>query len=515
MNTPPIDSDGVFNCARRLGQHQEPQAVGFDVLLVDSVIGRRRAISRIIAETGGTARVVEISLLKRVGELPDSCRMALVALGNPIGPAAPVLELIASLRKAGCQAVAFEDGAHLWNVEAKCLPLRAGVSEVLDSLSVSFTAKLRHLLEQALQAQAGGRIADQAVQLAMGEHGMVGNSPAMLAVFRKAIHFSRLGSLPVLLSGETGTGKELLARAIHGLDPNRTQGPFVPVNCAAINPGLVESEVFGHRRGAFTGAERDRKGLIRTAEGGVMFLDEIGELDLGLQAKLLRVLQENKVLTVGAEQEVPVNVRFIAATNRDLERMVAERKFRLDLFHRLHVLLIRIAPLRERPSDIGSLIEHFVRKHQTLKAEPPRGVSTDFVEAFRKMDLPGNAREVENLVCEAFVNHQGDGELSLSDLPVEALRQLTEQAETTGALASDAETPGRLPHLTSEQVSELVRLMLDGAGWNLSRATNEWERQVFAAALHRARGNQCEIARLLGVTRRSVYKKLHKYHLSV
>src|SRR6185436_10192490 len=156
----------------------------------------------------------------------------------------------------------------------------------------------------------------------------------------------------------------LLAKALSEMDPKRKQGPFVAVNCAAVQPTLLESEFFGHRRGSFTGAERDRKGLVRAAEGGVLFLDEISELEVGLQAKLLRVLQENRVLGVGEEREVAVSVRFIAATNRNLEQLVAEGKFRADLFHRLRVLLIHVPPLRDRPSELQLLVEHFLQKHR-------------------------------------------------------------------------------------------------------------------------------------------------------
>ena len=194
--------------------------------------------------------------------------------------------------------------------------------------------------------------------------GSVGESQAMMAVFHTVLRVSPLSDMPVLITGETGTGKELLAHAIHQLDPKRCHGPFIALNCSALSPGLAESELFGHRRGAFTGADRERKGLIRAAEGGVLFLDEIGELDDALQAKLLRVLQENRVLGIGDDQEVAVNVRIIAATNRNLDAMVQQRTFRADLFHRLNVLAIHIPPLRERPADLKPLIEHFLEKHQ-------------------------------------------------------------------------------------------------------------------------------------------------------
>ncbi len=497
-----------------LGSQSEAQAVGLEVLLVDPVVSRREAISQTIVQAGGRC-VADMSELGNAGAPPTSCRIALVALGKSLNSTAPELEVIARLRKRGRAVIAYEDDLQKWDVRSKCLPLLAGADHVLDSRNAGFAADLRRLLEEEVQALAQRRLAEQAVQPVMRQHGMVGTSPQMLAVFRKAIRFSSLSDPPILIVGETGTGKELVARAMHRLDPKRKQGAFVAVNCAAISPSLVESEFFGHRRGAFTGAERTRKGLIRAAERGVLFLDEIGELELGLQAKLLRVLQENTVLTVGEEHEVPVNVRFIAATNRDLERMVAELKFRGDLFHRLRVLLIRIPPLRERPSDLAPLVEHFLRKHHNLKAKTPPGVSLDFVEALRQLNLPGNARQVENLVCEALVKHQGDGQLGLNDLPLEVLRRLSEPPELGGVPSSNAKTRSTrgLRHSTPEQMAEFVNLILDGTGWSLSRAMCEYERLIFWVALQRARGNQSEAARLLGITPRSVYKKLDKYQL--
>jgi len=341
----------------------------------------------------------------------------------------------------------------------------------------------------------------------------------MLALFRKAIQVSKMSDLPVLITGETGTGKELLARAIHRLDPKRTKGLFVAVNCAAVNPGLLESEFFGHRRGAFTGADRNRKGLIRAAEGGVLFLDEIGELDLGLQAKLLRVLQEKSVLGIGEEHELPVNVRIIAATNRDLERLVTEQKFRADLFHRLRMFAVRIPALRERPSDVSLLIEHFMRRHHSINAEPPPIVSQDFVEAVQKFDLPGNAREVEYLLCAALANHlnnHSDVELELNDLPEDALRRLSSPDRAAGMFSSDGNPRDRdFAHRTSDHNGTIVWLNLDSVDWNLSRAIRECERQVLAAATERAQGNQSKTARLLGIGVRSAYRKMHQHRLEL
>ena len=202
-------------------------------------------------------------------------------------------------------------------------------------------ANSQDALAHILSAEAKKQEEAQQITSVMRDMGMVGSSTAMMHVFRSVIRFSTLSDLPVLIAGETGTGKEGLARALHRLDPKRRGGPFVAVNCGAIAASLAESEFFGHRRGAFTGADRDRKGLIRSAEGGVLFLDEIGELDAALQAKLLRVLQESRVLGVGEDRDIKVDVRVVAATNRDLDQMGQQSRFRADLFHRLNVLSIK------------------------------------------------------------------------------------------------------------------------------------------------------------------------------
>jgi transcriptional regulator with PAS, ATPase and Fis domain len=328
---------------------------------------------------------------------------------------------------------------------------------------------------------------------------------------------SLLSDLPILLTGETGTGKELLARAIHRLDPKRCQGPFVALNCSAISPALAESELFGHRRGAFTGAERDRPGWIRAAEGGVLFLDEIGELDTALQAKLLRVLQEHRVLGVGEDREVAVSVRMIAATHRNLEAMVHHGTFRADLFHRLHTLAIHIPPLRERPADLKPLIEHFLAKYQSLKPAGPLSVDPDVIAALMQVAVPGNARQVGNLVRWALVNKDDETALTLRDLPRDIWQQVAEQGtfrQVPSEPASEGQDlPQSTPETSHQHIPSSIMSLLDLNGWNLAQALQHCERLLLETALHKAHGNQSRTAQLLGITPRSVYNKLHKHQL--
>jgi two-component system response regulator PilR (NtrC family) len=297
---------------------------------------------------------------------------------------------------------------------------------------------------------------------------------------------------------------------VHRLDPKRSAGPFVAVNCAAINVGLAESEFFGHRRGAFTGAVRERKGLIRSAEGGLLFLDEVGDLDVALQTKLLRVLQENRVLGVGEDREAEVSVRVVAASNRDLEQMIRQNRFRADLFHRLNVLSIQVPPLRDRPEDLAPLVEHFLEKYQSLASNAVIRVGRDFLEALQQVALPGNVRQLENLMRQALVHKTTDLPLSISDLPVEILVQLAGTEEMPGARnPEESRQPG------SKTLATSVAHLLDAGGWNLPRSMEICERHALEAAMARTHGNQSQTAKLLGITPRSVYNKLCKYNLKI
>jgi DNA-binding NtrC family response regulator len=427
------------------------------------------------------------------------------------------LEAIRSLKRQGCRVIGYAAGVQSWPLRLRSQVLLAGVSWLLDSTQAEFAQELRRLLGQLLQVEERRQDKEHRVKHVMQELGSVGVSPAMLMVFHTVLRLSPLSDLSVLITGETGTGKELLAHAIHQLDPKRRHGPFIALNCSAINPGLAESELFGHRRGAFTGADRERKGLIRAAEGGILFLDEIGELDDTLQAKLLRVLQEHRVLGIGDDHEVAVNVRIIAATHRNLAAMVQQGTFRADLLHRLNVLAIHIPPLRERPADLKPLLEHFLEKHQGLGPAGTLTASPEFLEALTHLPFPGNARELENLVRWVLVHKDDAAPLTLRDLPCDIWQQLSQPGRDSGAQPASAsgepasQTPP--PQSCQQELLASVMHLLDKNDWNLARALHDCERLFLEAALHKAHGNQSYVARLLGITPRSVYNKVHKYHL--
>jgi transcriptional regulator with PAS, ATPase and Fis domain len=476
------------------------------VILWDENPGRKQKISNIIENTGMQSAVIaDSSDLWPIEFSVKSC----VALANTGAIACGVrMQGIRDLKAKGLKVIAYEDGVESWPIRTKCLPLLAGAAHLFDSSRTDFVRELCETIEQIVHVETERQRELDDIKTTMHGLGIIGESPAMMAVFRTVIQFSTLGDLPVLISGETGTGKEALARAVHSLDPKRNQGPFVPVNCGAISRALVESEFFGHRRGAFTGAARERKGLFRSAEGGVLFLDEIAELDLSLQSRLLRVLQENRVLSVGEDREVEVSVRIVAATNRDLEQMMRQNRFRADLYHRLNVLSVSVPPLRERLDDLEPLIEHFLQKYRSLGASAPQTFRTDFLEALRQIELPGNVRQLENLVRQALVRKATNLPLGLGDLSTETLQQLS-GAEENPVIHK----PEPRHNFSPGSFTGALVGILEANDWNLRRSLENCEREALEAAIKRTHGNQSKIARLLGITPRSVYNKVHKYRL--
>ncbi|MET0647232.1 MAG: sigma 54-interacting transcriptional regulator [Pyrinomonadaceae bacterium] len=492
----------------RAARDYGPASVG---LLCERRAARLETISRVVEECG--ARLFDAGSFATAGEgLPRAGSIILVALEECPEAGTPLAGQIGAFRRGGLVVVCYGDGVRQWPLGRRCQLLLAGALDLLDSGQAEFPQELARTLTRLVSAEAHGRAEDEKIRGVMRRLGAVGQSREMLAVFRWAVRVSALSDLPALVTGETGTGKEVLVNALHRLDEKRCRGPFVALNCSAINPNLAESELFGHRRGAFTGAEAGRKGLIRSAEGGVLFLDEVGDLDLSLQAKLLRVIQERRVLGVGDDREVDVSVRVIAATNRDLGELVRQGRFREDLFHRLNTLSVHIPPLRQRTDDIGPLVEHFLDKHrhaggdgQTLSA------GTEFVEALKLMRLPGNARELEHLVARVVGDRETAEPLRLLDLPPDAWRELA-VGESSAQAPEAAEADAAHPTSPEELRAQLAHV-LDDNGWNLTRSLEYCERLLLESALERAEGNQTQTAKLLGITARSVYNKVRKHNL--
>jgi two-component system, NtrC family, response regulator AtoC len=416
----------------------------------------------------------------------------------------PGVDATRAFRDRGYRILSVAAGARLWPLGSRCHVLAAGAQFLLDPEDPEFGEQFTRAMSEMLRDEALRFAEAERVTAALRELGVVGASRAMTAVFRQVMRAAQLGDLPVLLTGETGTGKELLARSLHRLDPVRRAWPFVTLNCAALPAHLAEAELFGHRRGAFTDASHDRLGLFRAAHKGVLFLDEIGELDLSLQAKLLRVLQDGRVQALGEDHDVAVNVRVIAATNRDLKDMLARGAFRADLFHRLNVVAIHVPPLRDRRDDLGPLVRHLVSKHAAVAGALVVEVDPEFILAIQQLPLDGNAREVENLIRRVLTERISVGPLALADLPHNVLQELSCQAisDPAGARSSPASAmPGPLDVLAAHR-------------WKLSSCLEHYERLLLTAALESAGGNHTRAGRMLGITSRTIYNKVRKHRIS-
>ena len=308
--------------------------------------------------------------------------------------------------------------------------------------------------------------------------GFVGQSATMAAILESLRRVRDFATTSVLITGESGTGKELVARAIHS-GSSRARHPFVPVNCSAVPSELMESLFFGHRRGAFTGADRDRKGYFELAQGGTLFLDEVGDMPLPLQAKLLRVLEDGRFLPVGASEEQLADVRVVAATNAHLERSISEGRFRQDLFYRLARFSVRTPPLRERPEDIQPLAEHFLRTFGLEMSRKPPTLGAAALGALLVHDFPGNVRELKNIIERALIECRGN-EIAPEDL---ALPERRRPAQLTQF--------GKLPNV-------------DDLPLNLEAA----EQALIERALAACKGNVAQAARLLGVPRMRIYRRM-------
>ena len=318
---------------------------------------------------------------------------------------------------------------------------------------------------------------------------IVGKSTKMQDIFQLIDQVAATNTT-VLVTGESGTGKELVARAVHSKSP-RSSRPFVVVNCAALSEHLLESELFGHVKGAFTGAHSDRRGRFELANRGTLFLDELALMSIPLQGKLLRVLQEREFEPVGSTETVKVDVRIIGATNKDLEGMLEDKAFREDLYYRLNVVEIHLPPLRERKEDIPSLVEHCITNFNRELGKNIKGVSEDGLKLLTEYDWPGNVRELENVIERAMVLGKPDS-LGIDNFPsqITRLRQETDPAQ-----------------------SFYNRLALPNDGLSLTETVEEVEKRLIRQALERTNGNKTKAAGLLGVTRKIMRYKTEKYGL--
>ncbi|SHO48806.1 sigma-54-dependent transcriptional regulator [Desulfopila aestuarii] len=375
---------------------------------------------------------------------------------------------------AGCPALPVIFMTAYSSVDDAVLMIREGAHDYLTK-PLDFD-RLRLALERAVDHR---QVAEKR-QLPKNEQSsvttsIIGESPKMRELL-EMITYVAPTEATVLISGESGTGKELVAEALHR-NSERSAGPFIKVNCAALAESLLESELFGHEKGAFTGADRQRDGKFVQADGGTLFLDEIGETSQAMQVKLLRVLQEHELQRVGGEKTIQVDVRILAATNRNLEEEVKAGNFREDLYYRLNVVMLPVPPLRERQGDIPLLVHHFVEKFAAKNRRVVTSIIPECMELLTRYPWPGNVRELENAIERGIILMRGD-ELTDKSLPLSVQRYKKQEAE------SEVEQPASLFDL---------------------------EKKLILETMEQTEGNKSEAARRLGITRKTLQNKLNKY----
>jgi two-component system response regulator HydG len=369
------------------------------------------------------------------------------------------------------------------DVQTAVEAMRAGAANYLQK-PLNLT-ELRAQVEKAaekVRLVLVNRELKQQIDEKFGFEGVIGNSPKMHDVISKLKSIAPT-SATVLIQGETGTGKELVAKAIHNNSPRKTKN-FVAMNCTAINQNLLEDELFGHEPHAFTGADRLRKGRFEHANGGTLFLDEIGDMPVELQAKLLRVLENQEVTRIGSNEPIKVNVRLLSATHRDLEAAVAAGTFRQDLYFRLKVVTVRLPPIRERKEDIPLLATHFIKEFNQRHGKKATGIAEPLRKAMYAYNWPGNVRELRNAI-ESMVVQDTDGILNLDDL---------QDGDALRALPADA-------------------VKLTGDGGLVGRPLKEIERHYIEKTLEMTQGNREEAAKLLGIGERTLYRDIQDWKL--
>ncbi len=451
-----------------------PQMEGanfLNLLIVDDSLMVREACREIAQSLGFHSEIAESA--EQALRLLDGSSIDAVILDLKL-PGAGGIEALRSIRAHRPDVVVVVVTGY-GTVESAVQAMRNGA---FDYVTKPFSLEeLRQLLARVathLRTKTENRTLRETIKSRQGFGSIIGRSPEMEKLY-KMIAKAGLSSHPVLILGESGTGKELVAKSIH-LAGNFQNKPFIPVDCGSLVPTLIESELFGHVRGAFTGANHPKDGLLAIAEGGTLFLDEIGELPVDLQAKLLRAIQEKEIRPVGSVKRVPINVRILAATNRDLEKAVGDGSFRRDLFFRLNVLTLRMPPLRDRRQDIPLLVAHFLERIGR-NASDERAISDEALKALQNYDWPGNVRELENALERACAMSSAD-EIQVRDLPTQ---------------------------LYSAPMSSIVGSKLGIV------PIAELEKHTILNALVQVNGDKMLAARLLGIGKTTLYRKLKEY----
>ena len=336
---------------------------------------------------------------------------------------------------------------------------------------------------------------------------IIGKAPAMQEVFRAIGRLSQ-SKATVLLTGESGAGKEVVARALHKHSP-RSNAPFVAINMAAIPKDLMETELFGHEKGAFTGASAIRHGRFEQAEGGTLFLDEIGDMPAELQTRLLRVLSDGYYYRVGGHQSLKANVRIIAATHQNLEAMVRENRFREDLYHRLNVIRLRLPPLRERPEDIPLLVNHFLQKSAENLGVEPKLMSEEAMEFLKRFPFPGNVRQLENL-CNWLVVMAPYQHIRVTDLPEEVRNGEAEKVHKNGEVSGSTPAGGSWEELLKGEVKEMLKNQSPDL---MKQLADTFESIVIGTALEYTHGRRVDAATRLGIGRNTITRKIAELKL--
>ncbi|MCX6560974.1 MAG: sigma-54 dependent transcriptional regulator [Candidatus Aminicenantes bacterium] len=457
----------------------------FKILIVDDEQNIRDIFSLLLAEQGfavESAANGREGLARALTFVPD------VLLLDMNLPDMSGLDVLAGVRERlpSCRVIVITAFGTIRNaVEATKRGAYAYLEKPVDNEEL-FLLIERALEVKRLEAEVEGLRAELSSRYRFTE--IVGTSARMNSIFQMMDRIARVDGT-LLLTGESGTGKELVARALHFAGPRR-EGPFVVVNCGAIPRDLIESEFFGHSKGAFTDAKTESTGKFEMAQRGTIFLDEIGELPLEAQVKLLRALGEREIVKVGGTRTIPVDVRVIAATNKDLESEVRKGAFREDLYFRLAVLSLRLPPLRERAEDIPLLSEHFLRKYGKELRKEIQALSPDFLDALMDYAWPGNVRELENVIYEAMVHAEGD-RLDVSILP----------ARIRGAGFRGRDEAEGPPHGDSDATAGSL---LDAA----HTAADSTARALIEKALQEAGGNRTLAAQRLGISRKTLFNKM-------